>query len=202
MAPEQAEGHSDKRTDIYMLGALLYEMVTGTAARKKPLRFPDSVPAGVRYLVLKCLERNPDRRFQSVAELRNAPSEPVPSRLGSYKGIVAACLLVSLGLTGVLSRWMPRRQPVAAATGADSKRAVIDRAYRRQAASNHLILSSSSRQTRSAGNTAAASNHCSRRYNPAAEGYSLASLLHLPLFARTESHDRYSPAYRPTSRFE
>lgn len=110
MAPEQADGQCDKRSDIYMLGALLYEMVTGTAARKKPLAFPEAVPAGLRSVILKSLEKNPDRRFQSVAELRNAPAEPARRALASYKGIAAAGLLLTVGLAGLWSVRIPRRE--------------------------------------------------------------------------------------------
>src|SRR5579883_1171103 len=119
MAPEQADGDADKRTDIYQLGALLYEMVTGNGARKKSRVFPKSVPAGLRSMILKCLEKNPDDRFQSVAELRSAPEEPVPPVRRGLKpattsgtlGILGICLLLTVGLAGAL--WTARRQPAA-----------------------------------------------------------------------------------------
>jgi len=121
MAPEQAEGRSDKRTDIYLLGALLYEMLTGAAARKKPLEFPRAVPSDVQSVIRKCLEKDPDRRFQSMAELRNAPAEPARRPPSSYRTILGVCLLLAVGFVAFLSAKLPRRQPAAAASAADSR---------------------------------------------------------------------------------
>lgn len=91
MAPEQATGSPDvdERSDIYSLGALMYYMATGRALfdYDRPLQVmvahaserpstprshrPD-LPDELEAVILRCLEKDPADRFQSVAELREA----------------------------------------------------------------------------------------------------------------------------------
>jgi len=90
MAPEViGGGDPDARADIYAVGALLYQALSGRKlfahANKDNLyvlieqgRFPplrkvtDDVPRALRRIVTRCLERKPERRYQSAAELREA----------------------------------------------------------------------------------------------------------------------------------
>jgi len=87
MSPEQAEGKFvDARSDIYAIGLIFYEMITGRAtfsgdtivaiAMKQVTEAPGSprdlvptIPQQIEAVILKCLEKDPSRRFQSVGEL-------------------------------------------------------------------------------------------------------------------------------------
>jgi serine/threonine protein kinase len=90
MAPEQCEGSDiDGRADIYSLGIVLYEMVTGRlpfevrtlteairAHTKEPPPPPRSVdpgvPSQVEQIILKALAKSPAERYQNAGELRSA----------------------------------------------------------------------------------------------------------------------------------
>lgn len=87
MAPEQVAGKPvDYRTDIYSLGLILYEVFTGSqtftadnavAVAMKQLRespvppreIEPGVPVPIERAILKCLEKEPEKRFQSIAEM-------------------------------------------------------------------------------------------------------------------------------------
>jgi serine/threonine protein kinase len=93
MSPEQAEGKKvDARSDIFSFGALLYEMVTGRRAfegdsklstlsailREEPKsasQIVEGLPRELERIIARCLRKSPERRFQTMADLKVALEE-------------------------------------------------------------------------------------------------------------------------------
>ncbi|MFW6128878.1 MAG: protein kinase domain-containing protein [Candidatus Aminicenantaceae bacterium] len=105
MSPEQVEGKDvDKRTDIYSLGIIIYEMVTGDVPFKGntpfsvALKHKNEVPQAPRELniqipdelnriILKCLEKDREKRYQDPRELL-VDLENIEKRIPSTKEII------------------------------------------------------------------------------------------------------------------
>lgn len=106
MSPEQVRGVSDldRRSDIYSLGIMLYELLTGTVpfvgnelavmqmhTKEKPISptaLRDGIPANLEKIVLRCLEKQPDDRYDTALEVRqellgSARPTPISSLFGT-----------------------------------------------------------------------------------------------------------------------
>ncbi len=93
MAPEQSNGVSDYRSDIYSLGIILYQMLTGQLPflaespvavslkhiQSTPLRprsLNNAIPQSIEDVILKAMAKNPDQRYQAAKELSAAFWKP------------------------------------------------------------------------------------------------------------------------------
>jgi Tol biopolymer transport system component len=97
MSPEQWEGKpGDARSDIYAFGCVLYEMLTGKRVAQERSAVE---PAAIEHIIKRCLEKDPEERWQSARDIRQilelpAPAQSSASRPWTWIAIASAATAV------------------------------------------------------------------------------------------------------------
>jgi serine/threonine protein kinase/Tfp pilus assembly protein PilF len=160
MSPEQVRGRElDARTDLFSFGVVLYEMVTGVLpfrgetsgvisesilnrAPTPPVRLNPELPAKLEEIIGKSLEKDPEVRYQSSAELRAdlkrlkrdtesgrnlVTPEAVPVTRFPWRNVVFAVLGLLLVLGAATTWWLrkPPQKSESAAPGVKTSLAVL-----------------------------------------------------------------------------
>ena len=137
MSPEQIRGEAvDARSDIFSLGLVIYEMLTGSPAFARdttpetmtailkdeaPELETATMPAALARIVSRCMEKTRERRFQSARDLAfgldvlsgthtsTAPAAVVTAVRGPGFAVVAVGSAVALSLLAATAGWLARR---------------------------------------------------------------------------------------------
>ena len=101
MAPERWQGQSSSiASDVFALGVVLHEIVAGRRPKgeeQEPREIDPAIPARWRYVITRCLSRDPKQRFASVHAVAAALSGRAVRTRRIWLGAAAAALLAGLG---------------------------------------------------------------------------------------------------------